>query len=426
LGGIIIGWLSDSHISVSGPAAGLTVIVAAGISEVGGFSQFGLAVFLSGLLQIIFGLLKGGSIGDYFPTATIKGMLSAIGLILILKQLPNAFGLPIGSWDFKSSHQGIMLISVLSLGIMILWDHLATKGIGFFKLIPGPLVAVLVGILVNEFFGLVPSSSLVSIPSGLFGDFNMPEISALSPVVLKIAFTLAIVASLETLLCVDAADKLDPEKRTTSKNRELLAQGVGNSLSGLFGGLPVTAVIVRTSANVNAGAKTKWSAIFHGAWLFLCVLFLPHLLNKIPLATLACVLLMVGYKLTKPSFYLEMQKRGWDQLVVFCSTIGAILATDLLKGIFIGLLVAIVIEFKNLGLRAVEVVETETSIEFTFHKNISFFHKAILSKTLKKISGKKLISFIGVNNVKIHVDVKEMMDDFKREALNKNIEVKFV
>ena len=309
IGGIVVGFLSHSQISVSGPAAGLTVIVASGITQLGGFQNFGLAVFLAGLMQILFGLLRGGRIGDYFPTSVIKGMLAAIGLILIIKQLPNALGIAKGA-PMTQVHMGTIFISVLALGIMLTWDQLAQKGIGFFKMVPGALVAVVVTLLVNLQFQFVGQEQLVTLPSDIFSGLGMPNFSNLNFSVISVALTIALVASLETLLCIDAADKIDPEKRKTNKNRELFAQGVGNGLCGLIGGLPVTAVIVRTSANVAAGARTKFSAVFHGGWLILCVLLIPGVLNLIPLATLACVLLLVGYKLTKPSFFVEMPISG--------------------------------------------------------------------------------------------------------------------
>ncbi len=427
IGGILIGAVSNSHISVSGPAAGLTVIVASGISSLGDFATFTVAVFFAGIFQIIFSLLRGGVVGDYFPNATIKGMLSAIGVILIMKQLPNAIGLEKGNYNLQQIDRGVFLISFVSLSLMILWDKLAMKGLKFFKLIPGALVAVVLSIILNQLFFLIGDQKLVSIPLNLFGDFKVTSIYQMNWTLLQMALTLAIVASLETLLCVDAADRIDLEKRITNKNRELFAQGLGNALSGFLGGLPVTAVIVRTSANLNAGAKTKLSAILHGVWLLLCVYFIPDFLNKIPLATLACVLLLVGYKLTKPSFFIEMKNKGWDQFFVFTSTIVAILATDLLKGIFLGLIVAIVFEIKKINFHAIEISSSEKIHTIHLKSDVTFFHKAKILKLFRNLDSEiKLIKIILAKNIKIHPDVSEVIDELKKEANLRNIEVEIL
>jgi MFS superfamily sulfate permease-like transporter len=424
IGGVVVGFLSHSQISVSGPAAGLTVIVAGGISQLGGFQNFGLAVFLSGLMQILFGLLRGGRIGDYFPTSVIKGMLAAIGLILIVKQLPNALGIAQGE-PMTQVHVGTILISMLALAIMLTWDQLAQKGIGFFKMVPGALVAVVATLLVNLQFQLVEQQQLVTLPSDIFSGLEMPNISNLNFGVFSVALSIAVVASLETLLCIDAADKIDPEKRKTNKNRELFAQGLGNGLCGLIGGLPITAVIVRTSANVSAGAKTKLSAVFHGGWLVLCVLLIPGLLNLIPLSTLACVLLLVGYKLSKPSFFVEMSKRGWDQFIIYCVTIAAILATDLLKGIFAGFILAVILELRKPAFNCLEVVHEDNHVHFKFVKNVSFLHKAHISQLLAELPEGKGITFHGLNLVRVHVDVHELIREYHDEAKKKNKIVSF-
>lgn len=416
IGGVVIGGMSGSHISVSGPAAGLTVIVFNGITQLGGFEAFGWAVLIAGILQLIFGFVKGGVIGDYFPSAVIRGMLAAIGIILIMKQLPNALGLPKGSWALSEMNKGVALISVISLAIMIGWDKLAATGRNFFKLVPGPLVAVIVTVIANQVFHMVNPEGLVKLPNSMFTGLNFPELSALDFSVFQVGMTIAVVASLETLLCMDAGDKMDPMKRKTDKNRELLAQGVGNALSGILGGLPLTAVIVRTSANVTAGAKTKYSAIFHGAWILLCVLLIPGTLNLIPLATLACVLLLVGYKLTKPSFYVEMHKRGWEQLFIFCVTILAIVGTDLLKGIFAGLAVAIAFELRRPAISCLEVIKEEDKVHIKFVRNVSFLHKAKIGHLLNDIEEGKSVYFHGMKLHRIHVDVHELIGDFHQEC----------
>lgn len=430
IGGIIIGFLSDSHVSVSGPAAGLTVIVINGISQLGSFEAFTLAVFLSGLFQIVFGIIRAGVIGNYFPTAVIRGMLAAIGLILILKQYPNALGLKEGS-----VHYGIILISMVSIGIMLGWDKLAQQGNKFFKLVPGALVAVALSILMNKMYQsffpelTLASDNLVQLPfsggfSEIFGMVRMPDFSRLTdPMVIQIAMTIAIVASLETLLCVDAAEKIDPEKRPTSKDRELLAQGVGNTISGLIGGLPLTAVIVRTSANISAGAKSKLSAVFHGTWLFACVVLIPGMLNLIPLASLACVLLLTGYKLCKPMHFVDMKKRGWDQLFVFCSTIVAILATDLLKGIFVGIAVAMILEIKKFHRQPFSVSHENDKSVIEFLNPVTFFHKARIHKEMKNLAQGKALHFKNFSTAKLHVDVYELIMEQKQEMDKKNIQV---
>ncbi|MCM2349319.1 MAG: SulP family inorganic anion transporter [Bacteriovoracaceae bacterium] len=424
IGGIVVGFFSSSQVSVSGPAAGLTVIVASGIAQLGSFEKFAPVILLAGLVQILFGLVKGGSIGDYFPTAVIKGMLAAIGLILIIKQLPIALGET--SFSLTNIQGNVAFISLLSLTIMLGWDKLAAKGKTFFQLVPGPLIAVLVSILVNEIFHLIGSEGLVHLPAAIFSGLKFPDLTVINFSVVQISLTIAVVASLETLLCIDAAEKIDPFKRKTDKNKELLAQGVGNALSGLLGGLPITAVIVRSSANVAAGARTKYSAIFHGCWILICVLLIPNFLNLIPLATLACVLLLVGYKLTKPVFFVEMWHRGWHQLIIFSVTIGVILATDLLKGIFCGLALAILFELRAPGISCLEVVHEDDKVHFKFIKDVSFLHKAAITKMLNELSEGKCVYFHGMQLVRIHVDVHELISDYQEEAKKKNREVFFI
>lgn len=423
VGGIVVGFISGSQISVSGPAAGLTVIVATGINETGGFQNFGVVIVVAGLLQVLFALIKWGSIGEFFPVAVIKGMLAAIGLILIIKQLPAGLGISSFSSPLTNYHGGIVLISSMSISIMILWDKLASTGNKVFKLIPGALIAVVASVIANKLFKLVDSSYLVNLPANLFSDFRIPSFSQMNFSLFQIAITIAVVASLESLLSIDAADKIDPKKRSTNKNRELFAQGIGNAVSGLFGGIPVTAVIVRTSANVTAGASSKWSAVLHGSWLLLCVLLIPQVLNSIPLATLACVLLLVGYKLTKPSFYIEMWKRGPDQLFISIVTIVAILGTDLLKGIFAGLAVAIVFEMKKPSIKCVLVVKEGRRLHINFVSNVSFLHKSHIAKILNEVCEIEEVHFHGLHLVRVHVDIHELIRDYQEEAKKRNLEV---
>ncbi|MEL7376628.1 MAG: SulP family inorganic anion transporter, partial [Bacteroidota bacterium] len=345
VGGIIVGLLSGSQIGVSGPAAGLAAIVLVAIGELGGFENFLVAVVLGGLIQIVFGLLKAGVIGYYFPSSVIKGMLTGIGVIIILKQIPYFFGIEKtaeGDWAFfqgdggttlshamsifDSINPGATIIAVAALAILILWGNVLSKKGKFFQLVQGPLVAVIVGIvfyrLTRDSTSLaITSEHLVNVPepkdfSSFLSQFSGPNWEAIGNwQVWVTAFTIALVASLETLLCVEATDKLDPGKRVTPTNRELLAQGTGNVVSGLIGGLPITQVIVRSSANIQSGGFSKLSAVFHGFLLIGSVLLIPALLNEIPLSVLAAVLLIVGYKLAKPATFMAIYRTGWKQFV---------------------------------------------------------------------------------------------------------------
>lgn len=373
VGGIVVGPASGSPLGVSGPAAGLAVIVLTSIASLGGsWEAFLTAVVLAGIIQLIMGYAKAGFIAYFFPSSVIKGMLTGIGLLIILKQIPHALG-----WDkdfegdvsffqadgentfsgiinaFQFFTSGAVLIAGISLAILILWETVLTKKHKIFGMINGPLVVVIVGILMNYLYqnGILnftlAADQVVSIPvpenlAGFLSEFRSPDFSILSNLeVYKVAIVLAIVASLETLLCVEATDKLDPYKRITPTNRELKAQGLGNVVSGLIGGLPITQVIVRSSANISFGGKTKMSAILHGFFLLISAVTIADVLNMIPLASLATILLLVGYKLAKPSLFKEMYKLGWEQFIPFTATVVAILTTDLLRGIIVGLLVGI-------------------------------------------------------------------------------------
>lgn len=372
VGGIVVGSLSGSSLGVSGPAAGLVVIVLGALESLGSYEAFLLAVVLAGVIQIVAGFLNAGIIGYYFPSSVIKGMLAAIGITLILKEIPHAFGYdkdffgddafaqPDGHNTFtelyysvRYSSTGAIIISLISMGLLIMFERPFMKKFQLFRFLPGALFVVILGVLLNLFFQTVRpewalvDEHLVQLPVAssaqeFLSFFTFPDFSVITdPNVYTVAFTLAIVASLETLLCVEATDKLDPFKRYTPTNRELKAQGVGNLVSGLIGGLPITQVIVRSSANISSGGKTKMSAIFHGVILLVTVIFIPYYMNMIPLASLAAILLLVGYKLSKVSLYKSMYKLGWEQFIPFMVTIVAILVTDLLKGIAIGMVVAI-------------------------------------------------------------------------------------
>jgi carbonic anhydrase len=372
IGGIVVGGLSGSSLGVSGPAAGLVVIVLTAIETLGSFEAFLLAVVLSGGIQLIAGYLKAGIVGYFFPSSVIKGMLTAIGIILILKEIPHALGYDedyIGDFALKQtdghntftelyyavkySSWGAIIISVISLGLLMLFETKFMKKITLFKFLPGALFVVLSGILLNYIFTItapelaLAGKHLVQLPVAssareFVSFFKLPDFSAITnPQVYVVAITLAIVASLETLLSVEATDKLDPYKRRTPSNRELKAQGIGNMISGLIGGLPVTQVIVRSTANITSGGKTKMSSIFHGIILFLSVIIIPVFLNYIPLASLAAILLMVGYKLAKPTLFKQIYELGNEQFIPFIITVIAIVTTDLLKGIGIGMAIAI-------------------------------------------------------------------------------------
>lgn len=455
VGGMIVSSLSDSRLSVSGPAAGLAVIVSKGIQDMGGFEAFCVTVFLSGIIQIILSRLKAGVIGNFFPASVINGMLSAIGLILILKQIPHAVGLDsgfMGNFGFfqEEDHETTfsellrafdvfdlecVLIALTSFGVIQLWDRMSDRMNLFFRSIPAALVAVVVGVLLSEWvFGMFGISldpkHRVNLPfAGGIGELYQglvrPDWSALGKSsTYLVALTIAIVGSLESLLSVDAADKIDPSHRSSSKNRELLAQGVSNTISGFMGGLPITAVIVRTSANVAAGAKTRLSGILHGWWLLLSVILIPGILNKIPISTLAVVLILVGYKLTRPSMYVKFYKKGLDQFVPFIVTILAILLTDLLKGIAIGVLIGFVFVIKRSHHKAMIMVSDGTgNYLIRFMKDISFLHKHDLILYLRAIPAGTTLNIDGGGDIHIDEDVVGLIEDFAKGAELNGIKV---
>lgn len=459
VGGIVVGSISKSPIGVSGPAAGLVVIVFNAITDLGSFEALLLAIVLSGLLQILAGVLKAGIIGYYFPSSVIKGMLAAIGLILVLKQIPHALGFDaeyMGNEAFeaaegnntftelwyavKYSTTGAIVISVISLAVLLLFERPFMKSIQLFKFVPGALIVVLLGIMLNVLFGYVApdlavsGQHLVQLPvAGSFGEFlgffRMPDWSAITnPGVYTVAITLAIVASLESLLSVEATDKLDPYKRNTPTNRELIAQGVGNLTSGLIGGLPITQVIVRSSANIEAGGKTRLSTIVHGLILLVSVIVIPRFLNLIPLSSLAAILLLVGFKLAKPSLFKGMYKLGWEQFIPFLVTVVAILTTDLLKGIAVGMVFAIYYilrknyrhsySYKKEQDQSGEVITIELSEEVTF------LNKGSIGLTLDKLPSNSTVIIDGRRSLDIDYDVLEIIQNFKlHTAPTRNITV---
>lgn len=460
VGGIIVASASGSALSVSGPAAGLTVIVHGAIAKLGSYEVFLLAVALAGVLQIIFGYLKAGIIGYYFPSNVIKGMLAAIGIILILKQIPHAVGYDVdneGDENFIQAdgentfteilnsidniHPGAVIIAAISLFILIMWEQPFLKRYSFFKLVPGALLAVVLGVVINEWFKASGSplylsgDKLVRLPvaqsvTGFVNQFTLPDFTAFSnSQVYFVALTIAIIASLESLLSVEAADKLDPYKRNTPTNKELKAQGLGNLISGMIGGLPLTAVIVRTSANINAGAKTKLSAIFHGLLLLSSVVALASVLNKIPLACLAALLLVVGYKLAKISLFKSMYKLGWDQFLPFIITVIAIQFSDLLTGIAIGMGVAVFFILRNNYRRAYsfhqEVHQNgeDKKIIIQLAEDVTFLNKGSIADTLDKLPDNASVIIDGSKSHSIDVDVLEIIHDFKSTAELKKIKL---
>lgn len=453
-GGIVVGSLSGSSLSVSGPAAGLTVIVLNAIDVLDTYEVFLSAVVLAGVFQLILGYLKAGIIGHFFPVSVIKGMLAAIGLILILKQIPHAFGYdadPEGDQSFiqpdgentftelaqalNYSSTGAIIISVVSLIILILWARPVLKKYTFFTLVPAPLVVVLFGVLMNWVFSkwmpelTLTGEHLVSLPvasdlQGFIGQFTFPDFSRLlDKQVIIAAITIAIIASLESLLSLDATDKLDPMKRIAPPSRELKAQGVGNIVSGLIGGIPVTAVIVRSSANVGSNAKSKTSAIFHGFLLIFTVAFIPGLLNLIPLSALAAILLMVGYKLTSPSLYKGIFAKGMDQFAPFIITILAILLTDLLVGILIGLVVGLFFVMKTNFHQAYIVTQDDKNFLIILTKDVSFLNKASLRRKLEEIPPESYVIIDGTRSKFIDHDISETIEDFQETAKFRNITV---
>lgn len=440
VGGIVVAFASGSALSVSGPAAGLTVIVLNGITTLGSYDQFLVAVVIAGILQIVLGFLKAGVIGYYFPSSVIKGMLAAIGIILILKQLPIAIGY--NKAAAVSYHMGSILIAGISIAIILFWELPFLKKYAFFKYVPGALIAVLVGVGLNLFFKTsipewaLSADALVKLPvannsAEFIGQFTLPNVNALGNYqVYVVAVTIAIIASLESLLSTEAGDKLDPYKRVTPTNRELKAQGLGNLISGMIGGLPMTAVIVRTSANVNAGAKTKLSAIFHGLLLLVSVVGFATVLNQIPLACLAAVLLVVGYKLAKITLFKEMYKLGWEQFVPFFVTVVAIQFSDLLKGIALGMLVAIFYILRRNFRRDYEIHQDKQSeggaITILLAEQVTFINKGSIAKKLSDIAAGTTVTIDASRAHYIDLDVLEIIYDFETSAKLKNIHVHLV
>lgn len=449
IGGIIVGILSESHVSVSGPAAGLAAVVLSAINELSSFDTFLLAVLIAGCIQVIAGVLKGGLIANYIPSNVIKGLLAAIGIILIIKQVPHAVGydrtiqgegkssfsdllniLPFISW-------GAIIISLLSIFIMIYWDKTPMKKIKFF---PASLFVVVLGVLLNMFFQhsfpsiAIHSAHLVNIPAftGINSLFTFPNFQAIGNYhVWIIALTIAIVASLETLLNLEAVENIDPHKRQASPNRELIAQGIGNVFSGLAGGLPITSVIVRSSVNINSGGETKLSAILHGIFLLISILLLSPILNLIPLASLASILLLTGYKLAKISLFKDMYSKGFNQFIPFIATILAIVFTDLLIGVFIGLAISIFYLLKSNYKNAFTIEAPKHSgkenLKMVLSEEVSFLNKASIKEALIALPANSTLTIDASRSTHIDYDVIEIISDFiSVQSKEKNIRTELI
>ncbi|WP_299434283.1 SulP family inorganic anion transporter [uncultured Maribacter sp.] len=463
VGGIVVGAISGSHIGVSGPAAGLAAIVLVAITSLG-YENFLVAVVLGGAIQILFGVLRLGIIGYFFPSSVIKGMLTGIGIIIILKQIPYFFGMdknPKGNFDFLQVEWdnlisgllkainalisgnisiGATVVGIISLGILLLWSNVLSKKGKIFQLVQGPLVAVVFGII---FYVVTQGGSLeltleqlVKVPGSIQDikeQVTFPNFTAIGNTEVWItAFTIALVASLETLLCVEATDKLDPHKNVTPTNKELFAQGTGNIVSGLIGGLPITQVIVRSSANIQSGGRTKLSAIIHGFLLIVSVLLIPTLLNQIPLAVLAAVLFIVGFKLAKPSTFVNMYKLGWKQFVPFMATVLPMVITgDLLLGIGLGLAVGIFIillkNFQNSHFLHKEGEDVDDgNIKMTLAEEVTFFNKGAILKELDSLPENTYLELDVRKTRYLDNDIIEILDDFAFKAKERNINIKII
>lgn len=436
IGGLVVGFASGSHLMVSGPAAGLTAIVLSAITTLGGFPAFLTAVFLAGLMQIALGLLRAGVIGYYFPNSVIRGMLAGIGVIIILKQLPYAFGADIASAAdgvaaaIGNLHMGTLIISVVTLALLVLWEQPFMKPLA---IVPGALVAVIVCSALNLAFGpdlAVQGGQLVTLP--IISSFAELDAAIESPLwnaitnsaVWVTAGTIAVIASMETLLSLEATDRMDPLKRESPANRELVAQGLGNSLCGLFGGLPMTGVIVRSSANVYAGAKTRVSAIVHGALLLIAVLTIPALLNLIPLAVLAVVLIHTGFKLAHPKQLKYFYNQGFRQWIPFIVTIVAIVLEDLLVGIAIGLAVSLLfILYTHLNLRCFDEEQRNNATVLRLNKHLTFLHKASLTAALQHFKPGSKVIIDGEKNHSMDADVLDVIREFKNSEEERKLDI---
>lgn len=457
VGGLVVSWLSGSQLSVTGPAAGLTVIVSNALQQIGSFQGFLVACVIAGIIQLALGYLKAGVIASFFPASVIKGMLAAIGLILIIKQVPHATGYDSsyeGDEDYMAEtaqsslfelsdalnaiSPGAIAISVAGLLILVLWETAWLKKIPILKLFPGPLMAVAWGVGFNLWAvkfapeWQVSEKHLVNLPvserpADFLNHLVFPDFSYLTNLHVYIAaVTIAVIASLETLLSLEATDKLDPLKRLAPTNRELKAQGVGNIISGLLGGLPMTAVIVRSSANINAGGKTSLSCFMHGVFLLASVLFFAHYLNVIPLSCLAAILLFTGYKLAKPALFIEHYHKGMSQFLPFVITVGSILLTDLLKGMAIGMVLGLFFVIRANYHAAITMTQTGKHYQISLNKDVSFLNKALLRKFILMIGENSKVTIDAQKAQFIDHDILETLDDFIASAFDSNIDIEAI
>jgi MFS superfamily sulfate permease-like transporter len=451
IGGIVVGFFSGSNLSVTGPAAGLTAIVLVAITNLGSFEIFLCSVMIAGAVQLLLGFLKAGSIANYIPTSVLEGMLAGIGLTIIIKQLPEAVGFAKKNDVMVDAEDGFVantislamhhteitaiIVSLVGVAILILWDMKSMKRL---KMIPAGLLVVVVGTVINMLLRnnnpamALDNEHLVRLPiaatpAEFLQQFKLPNFSGFSQLeVWKTGIVIAVVASIETLLCIEATDKLDPLKRYTSTNRELKAQGIGNFVSGLLGGLPVTSVIVRSSANVNAGARTKLSTIFHGVLLLVCVATIPVLLNQIPKAALAAILIYTGYKLCKPAVFAHMWKGGLTQFIPFVATLTAVVGLDLLKGVGIGLAISIFYILRQ-NLRIPYYYQRSSYsngelIKITLAQEVSFLNKASIKETLDKLPPNSNVIVDASETQYIDFDVLDLIKEFyKTRAAERNI-----
>jgi len=460
IGGILVGLLSGSSLSVSGPAAGLVSIVITGLTQLGNsFQALQVALVIAGGIQVLLGVLRLGLIANFVPNSVIKGMLAGIGIVIILKQIPHALG-----WDkdymgdlgffrildrlesntFSDIAKAVFTITPTALGIFVLcaatiifWESKPMAKQKWTKFVPGPLVAIAIAATISQVLrGSAPAMALnpadghlVKLPqtSELFSAFKLPDWNAFqNSQVWTIAFTLAIVATLETLLSIDAADKLDSERRVTPTNRELMAQGVGNCVSGFIGGLPITSVVVRSSANAYSGAKTKISTIFHGILLALAVLLIPSALNAIPLSGLAAVLILVGYKLTKPKIFQKVYQGGMDQFVPFMVTMLGVVFTDLLKGVIVGMIFGLFYVLWANHHKAFTLVHEDNWYMLRFNKDITFTSKASLRGILDRIPDNVNLIISGTKADFVDHDILDMLEDFTESGKFRGIEVEII
>ncbi|MDO5609061.1 MAG: SulP family inorganic anion transporter [Capnocytophaga sp.] len=458
IGGIVVGYLSNSHISVSGPAAGLTAIILAAITELGAFELFLCAGLIAGIIQLVLGFLRAGSISNYIPTSVIEGMLAGIGVIIVLKQIPHALGYDndfIGNLNIfgkglnfsyfaeliSNIQLGAVVIALLSVLVLVVWDKIPF--LKKLKMLPAALVVVILGVALNQIFIATGSplaigeDNLVKIPVPQTAEdfknmIRLPDFAGFTNVqVWIVGATIAIVASIETLLCIEASDRMDTHRRITDTNLELRSQGIGNMLSSILGGLPMTSVVVRSSANATAGATSKVSAIIHGVLLLICVLTIPVFLNMIPLATLAAVLILVGYKLAKPATIMHFWHKGKYQFIPFIATMIAVVGFDLLKGVGIGLAISVFYILQGNMKRAYylsrEDLEKADDITITLAEEVSFLNKAAIKKTLKNVKPNTKVTFDAEKTSYIAQDILEMIEDFANiRAKEDTIEVALV